>query len=117
MTYPKLFFPPNPDPESWKTDTPNEGIQLDFYEDENITMVEIVEFKLDYHGMFILPNDVDLLMTDMGRLPSPYKEAATQIQSLPTPTKEAVIQILTDLGFREVKEYQGPEEEVIWTWA
>lgn len=50
MTDPIFLWPPNPDPESWKCDTPNEGLQFDL-DDKEMGCPWISEFKNSYTGI------------------------------------------------------------------
>jgi hypothetical protein len=53
-----LYWPPNPNPESFKEDTPNEGLMLTKWEfDESIT---ISDFHADYQGTFLWNNTEEM---------------------------------------------------------
>lgn len=53
-----LYWPPKPNPESFKEDTPNEGLMLTKWEfDESIT---ISDFHADYQGAFLWNNTEEM---------------------------------------------------------
>lgn len=64
--YTNLYWPPKPDPASWYTDVPNEGIGLSviLHKDGTSSIDSISDDKVDYHGfhgfIFYMPGDPDM---------------------------------------------------------
>ena len=58
------LWPPNPNPESWLTDIPNEGIEFCFNDDYGCPC--IVDHHVDYHGCFITePTPSETIFPDL----------------------------------------------------
>lgn len=70
------LWPPNPNPESWESDTPNEGLWIVVEPDADGIgtsdgCVEIVDSFADYHGFFIVePTNLEVLNSCFAVRPS-----------------------------------------------
>ena len=115
----RIFWPSEPDPQSWYTDVPNEGI---IFRGLPQGPFEIYECKSDYHGAFIWP------CTDWHNLSDPdmlkehplYRQAVLDIRQVNCKylNLNYLIYLLCDhLGFREVVEDNDINYKKYWKWA
>lgn len=125
-----LLWPPNPDPESWESDTPNEGLHFGIEEEP-----EFYDTFADYQGLFIVdPGHFENLMFVRVQIaPTRNKEYLAAYQIVleefeccwhnPLPPEATWPQIafkivsrLRSLGWREVEEPETGENRMYWRW-
>lgn len=124
----EMYWPPSPDPDSWTSDTPNEGISYENHQGHE----GICSYGADYHGFYLLepgspisefevPTDTGRAVPYYGEQDPKYIEAYLKIQSAVfagIEIREAVRFILTELGWRLVESCEIVTEEatIYWKW-
>ena len=101
-----LYWPPNPEPESWLTDVPNEGVSWDCWEFETVSLTS---YKADYHGYFLLSPDSDEQKYELpevglyGEIDAVYLEAYQALEKIVSnPTLEEFCRVMDGLGWKQV---------------
>jgi hypothetical protein len=126
-----LLWPPNPNPESWESDTPNEGLWFGV-EDEN----SLVDTFADYQGIWLVEPEAlnkNLMFIRVEFAPTKNKEYLAAYQIIlecfeccwhnPLPPEATwpqiafkIVEQLKSLGWREVEEPETGENNTYWRW-
>lgn len=129
----EMYWPPNPGPDSWTSDTPNEGIS---YERMNDGSEGICTYGADYHGFCLLeprdysqgseyewefPTDEGKDIPYFGEQDPVYVAAYLRIHKaleLGLPIEFAVRGVLIGMGWRLVEscEIETEEATIYWKW-
>lgn len=130
LTESVTLWPPNPDPGSWSSDTPNEGLQINVVEDPGIC-----DLFADYQGFDIIgPQAIHMGLMFVCCYFAPTKNqeylAAYKIileemeccwhNPLPPEAKwelitEKIVQRLKEAGWREIEE-ETEKPDVYYRW-
>lgn len=129
LTQDMTLWPPTPDPESWSSDTPNEGLHFGIEEEP-----EFYDTFADYNGLFIVdPEDFNNLMFIRVNLtPTQNQEYLAAYQIIleefaccwnnPLPPEAnwseiagKIVERLKEAGWREIEE-EIEKPNIYWRW-